>query len=82
MPSAPIRIEEAIAIFTARTISHLVLNLTGDVCSHDLGVEFRTLDLVDVDRTSLSVSFFRLILQIVDVLTAFADRPCRDGLCR
>lgn len=59
------------------TVSHLVFDLASDVGRYDLSVEFRTLDLVDVDLNLLVGELLELLLKSVDILAALADDKAR-----
>ena len=64
-------------------VSHLALDLTGKVGGHELGVEFGTLDLVDIDLHFLVGDLLKFLLQSFHLFALLADDDtgarCADG---
>ena len=60
-------------------IRHAALNLLGDGACNDVGIEFRSLDLVDVDLDFLAGELHQFFLQLVDFLAALADDHARTS---
>ena len=64
-------------------VRYTALDLTGDVVGHDVGVEFRSLYLEDIDLYLFVGNLAELFLQLVNLLAALADdgagTGCMDG---
>ena len=54
-------------------VSHLAFDLAGDVACHNLGVEFGTLHLEDVDLNILVGDFLEFFLELVNLSATLAD---------
>ena len=54
-------------------------DLTGDALSDELGIQFRTLDLENVDLHLLPCQFLQFFAKLVHFLAAFADDDTGAG---
>ena len=79
---------DALCAQTGRTLHRLLhgaaegnalLELRGDVLSHELGVEVRAADLDDVQRNGLAELLLELQTELFDLLAALADDDARTG---
>ncbi len=65
--------------FHGSSESHASFNLKRDVLSHELGIDFRFADFLNIDENFLGNEIFQVLLEKFDLRTFFADYDSGSG---